>query len=140
MVYCRPPKVGPANVRRRRSFGASSYPCCSTEDVAMRTSLDFTPLYRSGIGFDRVFDLLENAGRAATVDSWPPYDIVRAGEDAWRITMAVAGFSQAELTITHEPNLLVVSGARAGEETGEYLYRGIAARAFERRFELAEHV
>lgn len=106
----------------------------------MRTSLDFTPLYRSGIGFDRVLDLLENAGRAATVDSWPPYDIVRTGEDAWRIAMAVAGFSQDELTVTLEPNLLVVRGAKSGEETAQYLHRGIAGRAFERRFELADHV
>ena len=106
----------------------------------MRTNLDFTPLFRSGIGFDRVFDLLESAGRAATIDSWPPYDIVRTGDDAWRITLAVAGFSQDELTITQEPNLLVVRGAKTGEETAQYLHRGIAGRTFERRFELADHV
>jgi molecular chaperone IbpA len=106
----------------------------------MRTNLDFTPLFRSSVGFDRIFDVLENASRLTTIDNWPPYDIAKSGEDDYRITMAVAGFSQDELTITHQPNMLVVSGSQAGEENGEYLYRGIAGRAFERRFELADHV
>jgi molecular chaperone IbpA len=106
----------------------------------MRTNLDFAPLFRSGIGFDRVFDLLESADRAATTDSWPPYDIVQTGEDAWRITMAVAGFSQDELTLTQEQNMLVVQGARSAEDKAQYLHRGIAGRTFERRFELADYV
>ncbi len=106
----------------------------------MRTSLDFAPLYRSSIGFDRMFDLLENASRVQAIDSWPPYDIVKTGEDDYQITMAVAGFSQADLTITHEPNLLVVSGQKAGEDNAQYLHRGISNRTFERRFELADHV
>lgn len=106
----------------------------------MRTAYDFSPLYRSSIGFDRVFDMLENASRSPNVDNWPPYDIARTGEDAYRITMAVAGFGQDELSIVHEPNLLVVSGERAAEDNGEYLHRGIAGRPFERRFELADHV
>jgi molecular chaperone IbpA len=110
------------------------------EDMAMRTAFDFSPLYRSSIGFDRVFDMLENASRTPNVDNWPPYDIARTGEDAYRITMAVAGFGQDELSIVHEPNLLVVSGERAAEDNGEYLHRGIAGRPFERRFELADHV
>lgn len=106
----------------------------------MRTSLDFAPLYRSSIGFDRMFNLLENASRVQAIDSWPPYDIVKTGEDHYQITMAVAGFSQADLTITHEPNLLVVSGQKAGEDNAQYLHRGISNRTFERRFELADHV
>ncbi|RUX98105.1 MULTISPECIES: Hsp20 family protein [unclassified Mesorhizobium] len=106
----------------------------------MRTAFDFSPLYRSSIGFDRVFDLLENASRTPSIDNWPPYDIARTGEDSYRITMAVAGFSQDELSIVHEPNMLVVAGEKAGEDNGDYLHRGIAGRPFERRFELADHV
>jgi molecular chaperone IbpA len=106
----------------------------------MRTAFDFSPLYRSSIGFDRVLDLLENASRTTTVDNWPPYDIARTGEDTYRITMALAGFSQDELTVVHEPNMLVISGEKAGDDNGEYLHRGIAGRPFERRFELADHV
>jgi molecular chaperone IbpA len=105
----------------------------------MRTNLNFSPLFRSTIGFDRVFDLLENASRTQSFDSWPPYDIVRASEDSYRITMAVAGFSESELSITHQPNLLIVAGNKP-EEEGEYLHRGIPGTSFERRFELADHV
>tara|TARA_R110002124_G_scaffold16882_5_gene71389 strand:- start:3422 stop:3919 length:498 start_codon:yes stop_codon:yes gene_type:complete len=110
------------------------------EDMVMRTTLDFTPLYRSSIGFDRMFNLLENASRVQAVDTWPPYDIVKTGDDDYQITMAVAGFAQDELTITHEPNLLVVNGQKAGEDNGQYLHRGLTGRAFQRRFELADHV
>lgn len=106
----------------------------------MRTAFDFSPLYRSSIGFDRVFDLLQNASRTPSADNWPPYDIARTGEDAYRITMAVAGFGQDELNIVHEPNMLVVFGERTAEDNGDYLHRGIAGRPFERRFELADHV
>jgi molecular chaperone IbpA len=105
----------------------------------MRTNLNFSPLFRSTIGFDRVFDLLENASRTQGFDSWPPYDIIRSSEDSYRITMAVAGFSEGELNITHQPNLLIVSGNKP-ETEGEYLHRGIAGNSFERRFELADHV
>ncbi|WP_159711807.1 Hsp20 family protein [Geminicoccus flavidas] len=106
----------------------------------MRTALDFTPLFRSTIGFDRVFDLLDSASRLQAIDNWPPYDIVKTGEDAYRISMAVAGFSKDELDLTQEPNLLVVSGSKPGQDDGQYLHRGIAGRAFQRRFELADHV
>jgi molecular chaperone IbpA len=105
----------------------------------MRTNLNFSPLFRSTIGFDRVFDLLENANRTQSFESWPPYDIVRTSEDSYRITMAVAGFSESELTITHQPNLLIVAGNKP-ETDGEYLHRGIPGASFERRFELADHV
>ena len=106
----------------------------------MRTTFDFSPLFRSSVGFDRIVDMLENASRATAVDNWPPYDIARAGEDDYRVTMAVAGFSQDELSITQEQNVLMVSGHKAEEDTGEYLHRGIAGRTFQRRFQLADHV
>ncbi|UGB36806.1 Hsp20 family protein [Frateuria soli] len=107
----------------------------------MRTMFDLAPLHRSSIGFDRIFDMLENAARAQGADNWPPYDTVKLSEDRYCITMAVAGFRRDELDISVQPNLLVVTGERRnGEQAGEYLYRGIASRAFTRRFELADHV
>jgi len=106
----------------------------------MRTTFDFSPLFRSSIGFDRMLNALEAASRVETIDNWPPYDIAKTGEDDYRITMAVAGFSQDELTITQEQNLLMVSGQKADEDNRQYLHRGIASRAFQRRFELADHV
>jgi molecular chaperone IbpA len=106
----------------------------------MRTTFDFTPLYRSSIGFDRMFDALDAASRVESIDKWPPYNIAKYGEDDYRITMAVAGFTQDELTVTQEQNMLVVSGKKTGEDNGQYLHRGIDGRAFQRRFELADHV
>ena len=107
----------------------------------MKTTLDFSPLFRAGIGFDRVFDALDTATRVQPFDNWPPYDIIKSGDDAYRIVMAVAGFERDELTLTDRPNLLVVSGAKTGNpEEGTYLHKGIAEREFERRFELADHV
>ncbi len=106
----------------------------------MRTTFDFTPLFRSSIGFDRMLNALEAASRVESIDNWPPYDIAKLGEDDYRITMAVAGFSQDELTITQEQNMLMVSGQKPGEDNSQYLHRGIAWRAFQRRFELADHV
>lgn len=106
----------------------------------MRTTFDFTPLFRSSIGFDRMLNALEAASRVETIDSWPPYDIAKLGEDDYRITMAVAGFNQDELTLTQEQNMLMVSGQKVGDDSGQYLHRGIAGRSFQRRFELADHV
>jgi len=108
----------------------------------MRTTFDFSPLFRSSIGFDRMLNALENASRVASIDSWPPYDILKSGDDDYRITMAVAGFSQDDLTITQEQNMLMVMGQKSGEaeNSGQLLYRGIAGRSFQRRFELADHV
>ena len=106
----------------------------------MRTVFDFSPLYRSSIGFDRIFGAIEAASRLDPPGNWPPYDIVKTDDDDYRITMAVAGFSRDELTITHEPNLLVVSGQKADQDNGRYLHHGIAERTFQRRFELADHV
>ncbi len=106
----------------------------------MRTELDFAPLYRSSIGFDRVFNLLNNTQRLNAIDTWPAYDIVKTGEDDYRIKMAVAGFGEGDLDITQERNVLVIKGGKAEELQGEYLHRGIAGRSFERKFELADHV
>ncbi len=106
----------------------------------MRTNFDFSPLFRSSIGFDRLFDALESASRIETIDNWPPYDIIKTGDDDYRITMAVAGFSEPGLTITQEQNMLFVPGQKDASEEVRYLYRGIAGRSFQRRFELADHV
>lgn len=106
----------------------------------MRTEFDFAPLYRSSIGFDRVFNLLNNPQRLQAIETWPPYDIVKSGDDEYRIVMAVAGFGEGDLDITQERNVLVVKGGKSEEQQGEYLHRGIAGRGFERRFELADHV
>jgi molecular chaperone IbpA len=106
----------------------------------MRTNLDFSPLFRSSIGFDRMLDALEAASRVESIDNWPAYDIIKTGEDDYRIAMAVAGFSQDELTITQEQNVLVVAGQKEDAREEQYLHRGIADRTFQRRFELADHV
>ncbi len=102
----------------------------------MRNDLDFAPLHRSSVGFDRVFNLLNNAQRLQALDSWPPYDIIKTSDDDYRIEMAVAGF----LVIVQERNVLVIKGLTAEAKDGEHLHRGIAGRSFERRFELADHV
>jgi len=106
----------------------------------MRTALDLTPLYRSVIGSDRMADLIENAMRTEADSGYPPYDIEKTGEDAYRISLAVAGFSGEELNIIAQPNLLIVNGAKAQAGERSYLHRGIAARNFEQRFELADYV
>jgi molecular chaperone IbpA len=102
--------------------------------------LRFQPLFRSSVGFDRVFNLLENAQCARSISDWPPYDIVKMGDDIYRISIAVAGFSEQDLNLTFQSNLLIVSGNRAGDQAEGYLHRGIAARLFEHKFELADHV
>ena len=106
----------------------------------MRTNLDFSPFYRSSIGFDRIFNLLENASPPQNADSWPPYDIAKLGEDTYRIVLAVAGFGEDELAITHEPNMLMIEGAKTENDGVQYLHHGLALRSFVRRFELADHV
>jgi len=105
-------------------------------------NFDFTPLYRSAIGFDRMANLLDSISRAEqNQPSYPPYNIELTGEDKYRITMAVAGFEQAELTIEVNQNNLTVSANKAADDQQRtYLHQGIAARSFERRFQLADHV
>jgi len=103
---------------------------------------DFTPYRRSTVGFDRLFDLLEGQARnSGSGDNYPPFNIERRGEDRYRITLAVAGFRAADLDITAQQNLLVIEGRKREEENqGDMVHVGIATRAFERRFELADFV
>lgn len=106
----------------------------------MRNSFDWTPYRRSTVGFDRLFDFLETSGSA---DNYPPFDIEKIADDHFRITVAVAGFKNDEIDITAQQNMLTVSGRKAQPKEGEerkLLYSGIATRAFERRFQLADFV
>jgi len=106
----------------------------------MRTDLDFSPYYRATVGFDRMFDMLDGVANLNGTD-YPPYNIEKTGEDAYRIVMAVAGFNQAELNITQKEDELLVTGqSRPAQDEPEYLYRGIAGRNFERHFQLADYV
>jgi molecular chaperone IbpA len=113
------------------------------EDMHMR-NFDLSPLYRSTIGFDRLFSLLDqHSGVESAAPTYPPYNIERTGENAYRITIAVAGFADRELSIETRENTLTVRGSKETAQNGEkreVLYQGIAARAFERRFQLADHV
>lgn len=109
----------------------------------MRSSFDLTPYRRSTVGFDRLFDLIENSARLQQTDNYPPFNIERVSEDRYRVTLAVAGFKADEIDITAQQNLLQVSGRKeevSAEERAKYLHLGIAARNFERRFELADFV
>jgi molecular chaperone IbpA len=107
------------------------------EDVAMRT-YDFSPLSRSTVGFDRLFDLINDLPHIQ--DAYPPYDIVRTGEESYRISIALAGFTPEEITITAHQNRLIVTGGKNNNAKQDYIYQSIAARAFERHFSLADYV
>jgi molecular chaperone IbpA len=108
--------------------------------MEMRT-YDFSPYYRSSIGFDRMLDLLGAPQRPDFDEAWPPNDIERLDEDRYSITMAVAGFAEDEISIMAEPNALLVEGRRSDDESGrKFLHRGIAQRAFRRQFDLADFV
>ncbi|HZQ00194.1 MAG TPA: Hsp20 family protein [Reyranella sp.] len=104
-------------------------------------AFDYSPFYRASVGFDRVFDLLDSVA-GQTANGYPPYNIEKSGDNAYKIVMAVAGFSDAELNVTQKENELLVTGQSSANGDGEkqYLYRGIAGRNFERRFQLADHV
>lgn len=111
-----------------------------------RSSIDFSPLYRSGVGFDRLFNLLDSAARVET-QGWPPYNIERVSTEnsdlgeTYRIELAVAGFRPDQLTLETKENVLTVTGRKDGEDDGRvYLHRGLAERSFERRFQLADHI
>ena len=108
----------------------------------MRTDFDFAPYYRATVGFDRVFDLLNSVASQPASSGYPPYNIEKTGDNAWRIVMAVAGFSEAGLNVIQREDVLVVTGRNAPEreDQAQYLYRGIAGRDFERHFQLADHV
>ena len=106
-------------------------------------AIDFSPLYRSTVGFDRLFSMLDNMAQPETGQTYPPYNIEITGENAYRVTMAVAGFAEDELTVEARENTLTVKGEKSVEESEdgkEVLFRGIASRTFERRFQLADHV
>ena len=102
---------------------------------------DFAPLFRTAIGFDRLARQMDSAAEAASAPSYPPYNIERTGEDSYRLVVAVAGFGQDDLELTVKDNTLFVAGrVKAEAKQGDVLYRGIAGRAFERRFVLADHI
>jgi molecular chaperone IbpA len=107
----------------------------------MRTTLDFSPLFRSTVGFDRLLDMLDQVSRVEPMTNWPPYNIEKAGDDQYRITMAVAGFSPNEIKLVQQENTLFVNGQKHPEPEGvQVLHRGIATRAFKQTFSLADHV
>jgi molecular chaperone IbpA len=111
------------------------------EDLAMRaTTFDFAPLWRSSVGFDRFFDLVDAAQRFGGEDNYPPYNIERLGDDSYQISLAVAGFAPDDIAITAEQNVLTVEGRKPEKEQRQYLYQGISARHFKRQFNLADYV
>jgi molecular chaperone IbpA len=113
------------------------------EDVAM-TNLNLEPFWRTSVGFDRLFDLMDQSLRFQAEDNYPPCNIVRTGEDSYRITLAVAGFKPEQVSVTVHQNTLTITGRvnekQEKEGEAEYLYRGIAGRPFQRRFNLADYV
>jgi molecular chaperone IbpA len=107
----------------------------------MRSAFDFAPFRRSTVGFDRLFDMLESGGQ--TQENFPPFDLIKTGDNEYRIELAVAGFKPEELDITAQQNVLIVSGRKneeSDQQGSDYIYRGIATRSFERRFALADHI
>jgi molecular chaperone IbpA len=108
------------------------------EDVAM--NLNFDPFWRSSVGFDRILDLLEESLRYQPENGYPPYNIMRTGENSYRITLAVAGFKPHQISVTVQQNTLIVTGMESQDPDRNYLHRGIGARPFERRFGLADFV
>jgi molecular chaperone IbpA len=110
------------------------------EDVAMRT-MNLDPFWRTSIGFDRLFDMVDESLRYQPEDNYPPCNITRTGENNYRISLAVAGFKPEQIGVTVNQNVLIISGnADEKQGEGEYLYRGIAGRSFERRFNLADYI
>ncbi len=106
----------------------------------MRTTYDFAPLWRSTIGFDRLFDLVDAAQQGGSDDNYPPCNIERVGEDRYQISLALAGFSPDEIAITAEQNVLTVEGRKTEKQQREFLHHGISFRPFKRQFNLADHV
>jgi len=109
----------------------------------MRSAFDFAPYRRSTVGFDRLFDMLENSSLGQGGENYPPFDLIKLGDNDFRIELAVAGFKPDELDITAQESVLIVSGRKkdeSDEQASNYIYRGIATRSFERRFALADHI
>jgi molecular chaperone IbpA len=124
-----------------RACGFRKNPNCSKGEFAMNR-FDFTPYRRTTVGFDRLFDLLENAGRTSSGDNYPPFNIERISDTEYVVTIAVAGFKPEEIDITAQQNALIVTGQKQvdGNDNRDFLHVGIANRNFERRFQLADHV
>src|SRR5213075_3605815 len=125
------------------NIGAGPRLAHQEEDKTMRSAFDFAPFRRSTVGFDRLFDMLENSNAGQSQENYPPFDLIKLGDNEYRIELAVAGFKPDELDITAQQNVLIVSGRKSDEsdEKGsDYVYRGIATRSFERRFALADHI
>jgi len=106
----------------------------------MRSAFDFAPYRRSAIGFDRLFDMIENNAASGTQENYPPFDLIQLGENDYRIDLAVAGFKRDEIDITAQQNVLVVAGRKGDGDDQNFIHRGIATRSFERRFALADHI
>lgn len=106
----------------------------------MPSAFDFAPFRRSTVGFDRLFELLENSVSGQSQDNYPHFDLVKLGDNQFRISLAVAGFTQDEIDITAHQNQLIVSGQKREDDGATYIHRGIANRSFERRFGLADHI
>ena len=109
----------------------------------MRSAFDFAPFRRSTVGFDRLFDMLENSSMGQSQENYPPFDLIKLGDNDYRIELAVAGFKEDEIDITAQQNVLVVTGKKGDDNENrgqDYIYRGIATRSFERRFALADHI
>jgi molecular chaperone IbpA len=113
----------------------------------MRSAFDFAPFRRSTVGFDRLFDMLENSTLGQAQENYPPFDLIKLGDNDYRIELAVAGFKPDEIDITAQQNVLLVTGRKKDEDeqgnspgANNYVYRGIATRSFERRFALADHI
>lgn len=106
----------------------------------MRTNFDLTPFRRASVGFDRLFDMIENGIGNPSADNYPPFDLEQQGDDRYRIALAVAGFRPDEIDITAQQNLLIVSGKKSEQNDRSYVHRGIATRSFERRFVLGDYV
>src|SRR5687768_6840263 len=132
-----------ARPHKRLETGRSLRHFVAQEEDNMRSAFDFAPFRRSTVGFDRLFDMLENSSMGGNGENYPPFDLIKSGDNQYRIELAVAGFKPDEINITAQQNVLIVTG-RKNEETqdkgSDFIYRGIANRSFERRFALADHI
>ena len=106
----------------------------------MRSAFDFSPYRRSSVGFDRLFDMLENSAAGQNGENYPPFDLIRTDDNSYRIELAVAGFARDNIDITAQQNVLIIRGERPDDKGADYVHRGIANRSFERRFALADHI
>jgi molecular chaperone IbpA len=106
----------------------------------MRSAFDFSPFRRSTVGFDRLFDMLENSATSGNTENYPPFDLIKVDDNKYRIEIAVAGFKRDEIEITAHQNSLIIRGQKGEENGNDYVHRGIATRSFERRFALADHI